>query len=258
MTIVVEDLWKSFGPVEVLKGLSVTVNKGETLVIVGRSGVGKSVLLRHIMGLERPDRGRVMIDGVEVIPVNGRELKQPVRNIGMLFQGSALFDSMSVAENTAFYLLYHGDPVTGKIPPPDEIMERVHTALAMVDLAGTEDKMPSDLSGGMRKRAALARLIAYRPSILLYDEPTTGLDPITATQINQLIIETQKNLQATSIVVTHDMTSAFAVGDRIALHHDGKLIYIEDKATFAQIDHPIIREFMRYSALRPEKRVIAE
>jgi phospholipid/cholesterol/gamma-HCH transport system ATP-binding protein len=247
MTIVAEDIWKSYNGLQVLKGLNLSVRKGETVVIVGRSGVGKSVLLRQIAGLEIPDRGRILIDGVEIPKTDGRRIEHVVRHVGMLFQGSALFDSMSVAENTAFYLLYHGDPKTGRQLPPNEIMQRVKESLEMVDLAGTEYKMPSDLSGGMRKRAALARLIAYRPDIFLYDEPTTGLDPITATHINKLIVRTQERLHATSIVVTHDMTSAFSVGDRLALHHDGKLLYIEDKVTFAQIDNPIIQDFLRYA-----------
>ena len=158
----------------------------------------------------------------------------------MLFQGSALFDSMNIEENTAFYLQQHGDLKTGKKFPPAVIKQKVQEALQVVGLEGTEKKMPADLSGGMRKRAGLARLIVYRPSILLYDEPTTGLDPITAQQINELIVNTQKDLKGTSIVVTHDIHSALFIGDRLALHEDGQIKHIAEPETFLKIDDPII------------------
>ena len=167
----------------------------------------------------------------------------------MLFQGAALFDSMTVGQNTAFFLTEHGDPKTNKILSEEEIKTRVSQALKMVGLEGTENKMPSDLSGGMRKRAALARMIVYRPEILLYDEPTTGLDPITSMQINQLIIQTQKELKATSIVVTHDIKSAVTVGDRLAFHHDGKILHIAPKEEFFKIDDPILKSFFENAIL---------
>jgi len=244
MTIVVEDLWKSYGNMQVLKGLNLEVYKGETVVILGQSGVGKSVLLRQIIGIERPDRGHVAVDGNIISSLQGPDLYKAIKNMGMLFQGSALFDSMTVAENTAFYLQQHGQPDTGQPLSKAEIRERVGEALAMVGLEGSEDKMPSDLSGGMRKRAALARLIVYRPRILLYDEPTTGLDPITAMHINELIIKTQQELNATSIVVTHDIRSALEVGDRLALHHNGTLEVIAKKEDFFSEDNILVKSFL--------------
>ena len=178
MMIEVKDVWKSYEEQDVLKGLNLEVEEGETVVILGRSGCGKSVLLRQLLGIERPDKGEIIIDGMRLSTFKESELYQALKEMGMLFQASALFDSLTVGENTAFYLKQHNQH-TAK-----EIEDLVEEALQMVGLEGTEDKMPSDLSGGMRKRAALARLIVYRPKILLYDEPTTGLDPITAMQIN--------------------------------------------------------------------------
>lgn len=235
-----KDLWKSYKNQEVLTGLDLEVNAGEILVILGRSGVGKSVLLKHIIGLTKPDQGYVEVNGVRITDLSGAELYQAVSNMGMLFQGAALFDSMDIGENTAFHLKQHGSPAAKRPYTAEEIQHKVAEALAMVGLEGTEKKMPSELSGGMKKRAALARLIVYRPSILLYDEPTTGLDPMTVMQINDLIIKTQKELKGTSIVVTHDIFSALYVGDRIALHKDGKIAYVADPDTFLQIDDPMI------------------
>lgn len=215
--IKIRDLWKKFGQMQVLEGLDLDVNQGETIVILGPSGIGKSVLLKHIIGLLKPDRGSIEVDGMQITDLYGSELLHAVKNMGMLFQGSALFDSMTVEENTAFYLKQHGDPQTGKKLSKAELEERVNHALSIVGLEGTQKKMPSELSGGMRKRAALARLIVYRPMVVLYDEPTTGLDPIIALQINELIVKTQRELKSTNIVVTHDMFSALYVGDRLAL-----------------------------------------
>ena len=214
----IHNLWKAYDKLPVLKGLNLQVKKGETLVILGRSGVGKSVLLKHIIGIAKADQGYIEVDGIRVSDLKGEERYQVTRNMGMLFQGAALFDSMNIEENTAFYLRQHGNLQTGKPYLDGEITDMVDHALEMVDLAGTQKKMPSDLSGGMRKRAGLARLIVYRPEYLLYDEPTTGLDPITAMQINELIVKTQEKLKATSIVVTHDIMSALFVGDRLDLH----------------------------------------
>jgi phospholipid/cholesterol/gamma-HCH transport system ATP-binding protein len=223
----IRNLWKRFGKNDVLKGLNLDVNQGEILVILGRSGVGKSVLLRHIIGIEKPDRGTIEVDVKE-------------KDMGMLFQGSALFDSMTIGENTAFFLNQH-EKFSKQV-----VEQKVKEALAMVGLEGTENKMPSDLSGGMRKRAGLARLLVYRPKILLYDEPTTGLDPITAQQINELIVKTQEELKGTSIVVTHDIDSALFIADRLALHQDGQIAHIAEPETFLQIDNPIIN-FLRES-----------
>lgn len=242
--ILIKNLWKRYGDLQVLKGLDLEVKKGEILVILGRSGVGKSVLLKHIIGIEKPDFGEIEVNGVKISEVKKNELDSAVKNMGMLFQGAALFDSMTIGENTAFYLEQHGDPATGKPFSSEEIRKKVEKALSMVGLEGIEKKMPSDLSGGMRKRAALARLIVYRPSILLYDEPTTGLDPITAEQINELVVKTQKELKGTSIVVTHDIRSALSIADRLALHQDGKIIHVADPQNFMKIKNPII-DFMR-------------
>jgi phospholipid/cholesterol/gamma-HCH transport system ATP-binding protein len=242
--IEVHDLWKNFDEHPVLKGLTLTIKTSETIVILGRSGVGKSVLLKHIIGITKPDKGSITVDGVEVTNLSGEKLTHATMNMGMLFQGSALFDSMNIEENIAFYLNQHGDPVTKKRYTKKEVQERVDHALEIVGLEGVQKKMPSDLSGGMKKRAALARLIVYRPIYLLYDEPTTGLDPITAMQINELIVKTQEELKATSVVVTHDIISALFVADRLALHKDGKIAYVASPDDFLKIDDPII-DFLR-------------
>lgn len=236
----IKNLWKKYGSIDVLRGLDLEAHQGEILVILGRSGVGKSVLLRHIIGIEKPDQGSIEVDGVMITDLKKAQIYHAVRNMGMLFQGSALFDSMNIEENTGFYLQQHGDLITKKKLSPEAIKQKVKEALAMVGLEGTEEKMPSDLSGGMRKRAGLARLIVYRPSILLYDEPTTGLDPITAQQINELIVKTQNELKGTSIVVTHDINSALFMADRLALHQDGQIVHVADPETFMKIDNPII------------------
>lgn len=242
--IIVKNLYKSYGSLQVLKGLNLEVYDGETLVILGRSGVGKSVLLRQIIGIESPDKGSIEINGINITALSQAKRFNVVKGMGMLFQGSALFDSLTVGENTAFYLRQHEEDL-----PEEEIKKRVSKALDMVGLSGKENTMPSDLSGGMRKRAALARLIVYRPQIILYDEPTTGLDPITAQQINKLINETQKELKATSIVVTHDIRSAVEVGDRLAFHYDGKIIHIAPKDEFLKINDPLLRDFFENAIL---------
>lgn len=229
-----------------LDGLSVDIKDGETLVILGPSGAGKSVLLRHIIGITNPDGGSVIVDGVNITNLSGPKLLKAIKRMGMLFQSGALFDSMTVAQNTAFYLTEHADPEKGGRVGKAELQDRVDEALKMVGLDGTQHKMPGELSGGMKKRAALARLIVYRPKILLYDEPTTGLDPITSQQINELIVKTQEELQATSVVVTHDISSALFVGDRLALLREGKIAHIGDPDTFIKIEDPII-EFLRKS-----------
>lgn len=242
--IKIRDLYKRFKQVKVLRGLNLDIKKGETVVILGPSGVGKSVLLKHIIGLDKPDRGSVEVNGVNISQLEGSKLLAAVKKMGMLFQGAALFDSMTIAENTGFYLTQHFDPDLGKKASKSEIRDRVDAALKMVGLEGTQEKLPNELSGGMRKRAGIARLIVYRPEILLYDEPTTGLDPITSMQINELIVKTQEELQATSIVVTHDINSALYVGDRLALLRDGKISHIGDPDSFIKIDDPII-EFLK-------------
>lgn len=237
--IKVRDVWKRYGQLQVLKGLSLDIYDGETLVILGRSGVGKSVLLKQIIGLEVPDKGTIEVDEVKITDLNQRTAAhKDLKSMGMLFQGAALFDSMNVEDNIGFYLSQHP-----KEFPQNEIKNRVDQALAMVGLEGTQKKLPSELSGGMRKRAALARLIVYRPQIILYDEPTTGLDPITSMQINDLINKTKEELKATSIVVTHDIRSALEVSDRLAFHHDGKIQQVAKAKEFFQIDDPLLKEF---------------
>lgn len=238
--IKIKDLYKSYDKKIVLEGLNLEVNQGEILVILGRSGVGKSVLLKHIIGIEKPDSGYVQVDGVNITNLPPSELYQSIKNMGMLFQGAALFDSMNLELNTGFYLRHNEDPISKKRLKKKEIKSRVLEALKMVGLEDSIDKMPSSLSGGMKKRAALARLLVYRPKILLYDEPTTGLDPITSHQINELIVKTQNDLNGTSIIVTHDIHSAWFVADRIALHRDGKICFVAPPEEFIKIDDPDI------------------
>jgi phospholipid/cholesterol/gamma-HCH transport system ATP-binding protein len=247
----IKNLWKQYNNNPVLSGLFLDVAENEVLVILGRSGTGKSVLLRHIIGIEKPDEGSIEIDGVP-ISQSSHSLRKAIYTMGMLFQGGALFDSMSVEENTAFYLRQHGNPQTGRPFSDQEIKQRVDIALEKVGLNGTQKKMPSDLSGGMRKRAALARLLVYRPSILLYDEPTTGLDPITARQISDLMMQTQQELKGTSIVVTHDIVFALRIATRVALQQDGKIAFVAKPEQFMEIDDPMIH-FLRQGCFLAKK-----
>lgn len=247
--ISIKNLWKSYGKRSVLRGLNLEIEEGETVVILGRSGAGKSVLLKQMLGLEKPDQGSVTVNGLEISKLKGKELYSAISQMGMLFQGGALFDSMTVGENIGFYLRQHGDPRTNEKLDEAEIRKRVTESLKMVGLQGIEDESPSNLSGGMRKRVALARAVSYGPQVLLYDEPTTGLDPITSSQINELIVKTQKELKVTSIVVTHDFRSAMFVGNRLALHEDGQIAYIAPKKDFINSTHPLIRTFLKNAEL---------
>src|SRR5258706_5606682 len=215
--IEVNDLFKSFGPQPVLNGVNLKIDRGERIVIIGRSGGGKSILLKHLIGLLTPDSGEVWIDGENIVGMNERQLLQVRHKFGMLFQGAALFDSLSVAGNVGFALRRE------RKWTDDEIAAKVAEALAMVGLEGTQQKKPSELSGGMRKRVGLARAIVYRPQIVLYDEPTTGLDPISGDSIDQLIIRISDQLNVTSVAVTHDMRSAGCIGNRILMLHQGRI-----------------------------------
>ncbi len=231
---------KAFGANAVLRGVDLDVEEGETVVVLGGSGSGKSVLLRHTIGLHRPDRGEVWVDGVEITALDEDDLIETRKKVGMLFQAGALFDSMTVEDNVAFALREH----TGW----DEarVRERVGEVLGLVDLEPEVGAlMPSDLSGGMRKRVALARAVALAPRALLYDEPTTGLDPITANTINALIRSAQSRLGVTSIVVTHDIHSAFTVGDRIAFLHAGTIRFHGTVAEAREGREPLLRDFLQ-------------
>lgn len=233
------DLHKSFNGLRVLEGLHLEVFRGETLVIIGESGCGKSVLLKHLIGLLKPDRGHVYFAGTDITTLSERDLIPIRTRFGMLFQGSALFDSLSVGENVAFPLREH------RRLPEAEIRRIVAEKLAVVGLEGIEEKMPSELSGGMQKRVALARAIALDPEVILYDEPTTGLDPLHADDINDLIIHTQRTVQATTIIVTHDIVSACRVADRIVMLHRGRIIAGGTPEEILDSPVPEVRHFIR-------------
>jgi phospholipid/cholesterol/gamma-HCH transport system ATP-binding protein len=236
--ISVHDLHKRLGRQEVLCGFDLEVALGETVVILGRSGGGKSVFLKHIIGLMKPNSGEVFVDGQDVVKLSERQLAVVRKKVGILFQSAALFDSMSVQENIAFPLHEAG------IKDPKVIDQKVAEALEMVDLAGEQKKMPENLSGGMRKRVGLARAIVGAPRCILYDEPTTGLDPIVADSINHLIRRLQKRLGVTSIVVTHDMKSAFHVGDRIAYLNEGRNYFTGTTEELKASGDPLIQNFI--------------
>lgn len=236
--IEVRDLKKSFGPQPILDGVTFKIEQGESLVIIGRSGGGKSVLLKHIIGLLKPDSGAVVIDDEDITHMNERDLIRVRSKFGMVFQGAALFDSMNVAENVAF-AFRRERKFTEK-----EVARKVAEALDMVELPGVEKKRPSELSGGMRKRVGLARAIIYQPSIVLYDEPTTGLDPIVSDSIDKLIMRVTERLKVTTIVVTHDMRSARRVGHRIVMLHNKKIYAAgTPKDIFASND-PVVQQFI--------------
>ena len=237
-TIAVDSLVQTIGGQEILRGFSLKVYEGETLVLLGRSGGGKSVFLRHLIGLMKPVAGTIAYEGKDIAVLEERELAPVRRSMGILFQNGALFDSMNVGDNVAFPLREHGET--------DEklIAEKVRKALAMVDLSGQEHKMPVNLSGGMRKRVALARALISEPRCMLYDEPTAGLDPIVADSIDVLIRRLQRRLGVTSIVVTHDMKSAFAIADHIALLHQGMCYFYGTCDQLRESTDPVIRDFV--------------
>lgn len=243
--IQIKNLRKSFNGNQVLRGVNLEIQKGEALVIIGRSGCGKSILLKHIIGIMEPDEGTVVIDGVDIFSLSSRELDRFRLKLGMLFQGAALFDSLTVRENVGFSLYEHSNLTDA------EIQEKVKEKLALVGLAGIEELMPSALSGGMKKRVGLARAICNDPAIVLYDEPTTGLDPIMADGINDLILEMQKRLGVTSITVTHDLKSAYKIADRIAMLYEGRIIGIGTPEEIRDTCDPVIRQFITGSAQGP-------
>jgi phospholipid/cholesterol/gamma-HCH transport system ATP-binding protein len=236
--IELRDVSKRFGHLIVLKNLTLRIEEGQSIVIIGASGSGKSVMLKHIVGLLRPDGGEVWFDGQRIDNIAERKLADIRTNFGFLFQMGALFDSLTVEENVAFPLVEH----TKK--SPEEIAEIVAEKLRMVGLPEVAKKMPGELSGGQKKRVALARAIALGPRVILYDEPTTGLDPIRSDVINELILKLQRELKVTSIVVTHDMQSAFKVGDRIVMLHEGNLIFDGTPEEVRKTDHPIVKRFV--------------
>ncbi|MBI4169629.1 MAG: ABC transporter ATP-binding protein [Acidobacteria bacterium] len=233
-----EDVHKAFGGKKVLEGITFDIRRGETMVVLGGSGSGKSVLIRHIIGLHRSDRGHVLVDGEDIGDYDEEALVPVRKKVAMLFQGGALFDSMNVRENVAYGLREHTDH------SEEAIRGIVREKLALVGLEGVEDLMPAELSGGMKKRVALARSISMEPRCILYDEPTTGLDPVTATTINELIRDMQRQLRVTSVVVTHDIDSAFIVGDRIGYLYDGRMHFVGTVDEARSSREPRLRHFL--------------
>lgn len=239
------DIHKHFNGKKVLQGVNLHINDGETMVIIGGSGTGKSVLLKHIIGLLKPDRGAVKIFGKEIAKMNSEELKEIRKSFGMLFQSGALFDSLTVWENVGFGMISHTSL------PEKKILKIVKEKLEMVGLKDIEYLMPSELSGGMQKRVALARAIALEPKILLYDEPTTGLDPIMADVINELIIKLKRELKITAVAITHDMVSAYKIGDRLAMLYNGKIQEIGTPEEIKNTQDPVVRQFITGSSSGP-------
>jgi len=238
VVVEVRDLWKSFGDNHALRGVDLKLHDGETLVVLGPSGCGKSVLLKHIIGLLTPDRGSIIVEGRDITSMSRAELNAARQKFGMVFQGAALFDSMTIGENVGLPLREH------KNMQGEELTRIVEEKLSLVGLTGIMELRPSELSGGMKKRVALARAIALDPDIILYDEPTTGLDPVMAEQINELIRNTQRKLNASSIVVTHDLHSACFTGDMVALMSEGKIAFYGTTDELTTTDNRAVRNFI--------------
>jgi phospholipid/cholesterol/gamma-HCH transport system ATP-binding protein len=243
--IVIDSVSKRLGSREVLRGLSLEIAAGESVAIIGRSGTGKSVLLKHVVGLMVPDEGTVRVDGVDVPSLGTKELLELRKTMGMLFQGGALFDSLSIGDNVGLPLREHTKIAESQVDLV--VKEKLH----LVGLEGVQDLRPSSLSGGMKKRAALARALALNPRIMLYDEPTTGLDPITSDLINRLIRRLQERLGITSIAVTHDMKSAYHIADRIAMLHEGRIHAVGTPAEIQSSTDPAVKQFIEGSADGP-------
>ena len=236
--IEIKNLHKTFGDNKVLNGMNATIHKGEDVVILGRSGSGKSVTIKCVVGLEHPDKGTIKVFGTDITQLNNKELNEIRPRIGFMFQNGALYDSMSVRQNLAFTLKHHQKDIT-----PEAVEEKITEALENVGLLDAIDKMPAELSGGMRKRIGMARTLITRPEIILYDEPTSGLDPITAREISELMVAIQKKNKTTSIVITHDLACAKITGDRIIVLQDGK---ISAEGTYAELEKskdPSVRSF---------------
>jgi phospholipid/cholesterol/gamma-HCH transport system ATP-binding protein len=239
------DLHRSFNSKKVLQGINLHIERGETMVIIGGSGSGKSVIMKHIIGIMWPDRGKVVVENRDLTTLDDRSLNELRKKFGMLFQYAALFDSLTVWENVGFGLQQHTHL------SDREIKEIAKEKLAMVGLRGVEDLMPSELSGGMKKRVGLARAIAMEPEILLYDEPTTGLDPIMADVINDLILELKRRLHVTGVAITHDMTSAYKISDRIAMLYQGKIQQVGTPEEIRNSKDPVVHQFITGSAVGP-------
>jgi phospholipid/cholesterol/gamma-HCH transport system ATP-binding protein len=235
-----KELWKSYSGRDILAGVNLKIQRGEVLCVLGPSGTGKSVTLRHINGLTRPDSGDVKVFGESIVNLSEEELSPIRRRLAMLFQGGALFDSMNVEDNIAFPIREH---ISDK--PPSEVAAIVAEKLTMVGLPGIQRKMPSELSGGMRKRVALARSIALEPEIILYDEPTTGLDPVSSEKIAQLIVDVNVRLKTTSVVVTHDIVTARTVSDRVVFLHQGRFQFVGTFEEAASNGHPVLKDYFR-------------
>jgi phospholipid/cholesterol/gamma-HCH transport system ATP-binding protein len=238
------DLHKGFGGTQVLRGVDLKVEKGESVTVIGGSGSGKSVLMKHIIGVLRPDRGKVLINSTDISKLDESGLYTIRKKFGMLFQSAALFDSLKVWENVGFALLRAGHP-------DKEVLQLAIEKLKLVGMVGVEHLMPAELSGGMKKRVGLARAIAHNPEILLYDEPTTGLDPIMADAINELIVSMREKLNVTSVTITHDMHSAYKISDRIAMLYEGKIIETGTPDEIRATMNPIVRQFITGSATGP-------
>ncbi len=245
MMIRIVDLHKSFGEKRVLQGINLEVEKGETLVIIGQSGSGKSILIKHLIGLIEPDKGEIYVNKEEITSMSEEDRFKIRRKFAMLFQGAALFDSLTVLQNVQFGLDRYTDH------SQEKKTELALQALNRVGLEGIESLMPYELSGGMKKRVGLARAIAYDPEIILYDEPSTGIDPIRADAINDLIIQMEKDLKVTSIVITHDMVSTYKIADRIAMLYQGKIIATGSPEEIRSTDNPTVRQFISGAAVGP-------
>lgn len=237
--IAVRDLHKSFGPNKILTGINLEIEEGSTCVILGGSGSGKTVLMKHMIGLLKPDRGEVCVDGEDIVPLSSEELERVRRKFGMVFQAAALFDSMNVYENVAFPLKEH------RKGSEEETREIVKQKLEIVGLRNVEHKFPADLSGGMRKRVGLARAIVLDPKIVLYDEPTTGLDPITTDYVDEMILDAKQKLKVTSVVISHDIASAFKVADKIAFLSQGVIVEQGPPEQLRVSQHPAVKVFLQ-------------